>query len=461
MYSKFSIHRFREMLTVFVISIFAILLVNGLIAPTFAQAESKSAGPAVYEIPLKGTVDQSMATFVERAFSEAEEAHASHIVIVLNTYGGRVDSANTIGELVRAQEIPVTVFVEGKAVSAGTYIALNADYIVMQSGSTMGSAAVVDSSGTLIDNPKTISFWVDQMQEAARLHGRDTNVAAAMVDPRVEIDLTDTIGKVKSVGDVIAISASEALRIGYSDFNAETVTDVLNFHELGGRDIITITPSAAENVASFLVNPIVSTILLILGFAGLAIELFIPGLGLPGILGAISMGLFFFGSYVSGLAGMETVVLFIVGLILIVLELIVPAFGILGLLGGGAIIAGILLASPDWQTGLTSIGIALVIAIILVVIVSRTKKGRAVWNKLVLREKLTTEEGFISADSKDSLLGLHGVTVTPLRPAGAAQIGNARVDVVTEGGFVEVNRPVVVVKAEGTWVVVREVKENV
>ncbi|MCR8659218.1 NfeD family protein [Paenibacillus endoradicis] len=461
MYSKFSIHRFREMLTVFVISLFAILLVTGLIAPSFVQAESKSVGPAVYEIPLKGTVDQSMVTFLERAFSEAEEAHASHIVIVLNTYGGRVDSANEIGELVRAQEIPVTVFVEGKAVSAGTYIALNADYIAMQSGSTIGSAAVVDSNGTLSDNPKTISFWVDQMQEVARLHGRDTNVAAAMVDPRVEIDLTDTLGKVKSVGDVIAISASEALRIGYSDFNVETVVDVLNFHQLGGRDVITITPSAAENVASFLVNPIVSTILLILGFAGLAIELFVPGLGLPGILGGISMGLFFFGSFVSGLAGMETVVLFIVGLILIVLELIVPAFGILGLLGGGAIITGILLASPDWESGLTSIGIALVIAIILVVIVSRTKKGRSVWNKLVLRENLTTEEGFISAESKDSLLGLQGVTVTPLRPAGAALIDNKRVDVVTEGGFIELNRPVVVIKAEGTWVVVREVKENV
>src|SRR5690606_34508516 len=161
----------------------------------------------------------------------------------------------------------------------------------------------VDGSGTLIDNPKTISFWVDQMQEAARLHGRDVNVAAAMVDPRIEIDLSATLGKVKTVGDVIAISASEALRIGYSDFNAEDVADVLSFHNLAGRDIITMAPSAAENVASFLVNPIVSTILLILGFAGLAIELFVPGFGLPGILGAISMGLFFFGSFVSGFAG--------------------------------------------------------------------------------------------------------------------------------------------------------------
>lgn len=78
----------------------------------------------------------------------------------------------------------------------------------------------------------------------------------------------------------------------------------------------------------------------------------------------------------------------------------------------------------------------------------------------MLREKLTTEEGFISAELKSSLVGQQGITVTPLRPAGTALINNQRVDVVTEGGFVENQRPVVVVKAEGTWVVVREILSN-
>lgn len=437
--------------------ILTLVTVAGIVLPGYVHAESKSIGPAVYEVSLKGDVDQSMVSFLERAFKEAEEAHAEHIVIVLNTYGGRTDSASDIGELLRSEEIPVTVLVEGKAVSAGTYIALNADYIAMQSGSTMGSAAVVDASGKLIDNPKVISMWVDQMQEAARLQGRDTDVAAAMVDPRVEIDLTETLGKVKTVGDVIAISASEALRIGYSDFNAESVTDVMKQHGLEGRDIITLEPSFAEKAASFLTNPIVSTILLILGFAGIAIELFVPGFGAPGIIGALSMALFFFGSYISGLAGMESAVLFVIGLVLCILEVIIPAFGILGLMGGGAIITGVILASADVESGITSIIIALIVATILVIIFSRTKKGKAVWNKFVLRENLTTEEGYISADEKTSLVGLEGVTVTPLRPSGTALIDNQRIDVVTEGGFVDINKKVVVVKAEGTWVVVREI----
>ena len=78
-------------------------------------------------------------------------------------------NAEQIGHFIRENKIPTTAFVEGKAVSAGTYIALNADNIVMQPGSTIGAAAVVDGSGDLIDNPKTISFWTSEMSESARL----------------------------------------------------------------------------------------------------------------------------------------------------------------------------------------------------------------------------------------------------------------------------------------------------
>jgi len=435
-----------------------------MVFPSIAFAQSKQSvdkyGPAVYHIALKGDVEPAMAQFLKRALTEAEEAHAEHIIITLNTYGGRTDSAAEIGEMLRSTKIPITAFIEGKAVSAGTYIALNADTIVMQEGSTMGSAAVVDGSGKLIDNPKTISFWVDQMSEAAKLNGRDPNVAIAMVDPRIEVDLSETLGKVVAVGDVLAISASDALRIGYSEHTASNLEEVVAWLGLNDRDLIDVSMSFAEQLSRFILHPAVSVLLLIIGFAGIGIELFVPGFGLPGIIGVLAMGLYFFGSYLGGLAGMESAILFIVGILLIILELFVPAFGILGILGGGAVITGIILAAPDWQSGLTAIVIALVIATIIIIIFSRTKKGRTVWSKFVLREKLTTEEGFISADSKSSLVGERGVTATPLRPAGSVLINNQRVDVVTEGGFIEINRPVEVVKAEGTWVVVREISNN-
>lgn len=453
--------RFRHVNKLFSSMIIVLLLL--LLSPLLLNAESHAAetyGPAIYHVELKGDVEPAMAQYLKRAIKEAEEAHADHIIITLNTYGGRTDSAADIGEMLRATEIPTTVFIEGKAVSAGTYIALNADNIVMQEGSTMGSAAVVDGSGKLIENPKIISFWVDQMSEAAKLHGRDPRVAIAMVDPRIEVDLSDLLGKVVKVGDVLAISATDAEKIGYSEYTAHDLNQVITWLDFGERDLITVEISFAEQLSRFLLHPAVSVILLVIGFAGIGIELFVPGFGLPGILGILAMGLYFFGSYLGGLAGMESALLFVLGIVLVILELFVPAFGILGILGGGAIITGIILAAPDWKSAVYAIIVALVAATFIVAIFSRTKKGRAIWNKFVLREKLTTEEGFVPAASKASLVGEKGVTVTPLRPAGTALINDQRVDVVTEGSFVENHRPVIVVKAEGTWVVVREVTGN-
>ncbi|CAM3959170.1 nodulation protein NfeD [Paenibacillus alkaliterrae] len=438
----------------------ALLLVTiaGLLgAPSEPAKATANIGPAVYIVPVKQTVESGLQSFLERAFKEAKEANAEHVVLVINTLGGRVDSAERIGHLVRSSGIPTTAFVEGKAVSAGTYIALNAGKIVMQPGSTIGAAAVVDGSGTLIDNPKTVSFWVKQMMEAAALNGRDDQIAAAMVDPKVSLTLQDKIGRDKKVGDILTLSASEAEKVGYSDHTANTVDEVIAWLGLEERERVELNPSPAEAVARWLINPVVATVLLILGIAGVAIELLVPGFGAPGIVGILSFGLYFFGHYIAGFAGMESVVLFVLGIALLIVEVFVPSFGILGILGSISLITGVVIAAPNPMTAFISIVIAFVAAVFIIVFAARKYKNRGIWNKFILREKLTTEQGYLSADVKDSLLGQEGLTITPLRPAGTVRIGDSRIDVVTSGEFVDANRAVKVVKAEGTWVVVKEV----
>lgn len=432
-----------------------------LAASLFGAVEAQAAEPspngtAVYVVPVKQTVESGLQSFLERAFKEAGQANAEHIVLVINTFGGRVDSASGIGELIRSSDIPITAFVEGKAVSAGTYIALNADSIVMQPGSTIGAAAVVNGSGALIEDPKVISFWVSQMKEAAELNGRNTDIAMAMVDPNAEVKLSDQIELVKKKGDVLSLSATDAAKVGYSEHTASTVKEVVAWLGLEGRTLIEVEPTAAEKVARWLVDPIVRTILLILGIAGVVIEMLVPGFGGPGIVGVLAFALYFFGHFVAGFAGLESVVLFVLGLALLIIEIIVPSFGILGILGGAALITGVVIAAPNPTSAFISLIVAVVAAIIIISIFVRTNKGRGVWNKFILREKLTTEEGFLSADVKTSYVGLEGVTLTPLRPAGTVQIGDERIDVVTAGEFVAVNRRVKVVKAEGTWIVVKE-----
>lgn len=436
-----------------------ILLVNVMfvVVPAVSAAadQPNPVGPAVYVIRAEQTVESGLQSHLERAYAEAEEAGAERIVLVLNTFGGRVDSAEEIGELVRTSKVPTIAYVQGKAVSAGTYIALNAKELVMEPGSTIGAAAVVDGSGKLIDNPKTVSYWTKTMMAAAELNGRNQDIAAAMVNTDVRVEMKE-IGRTKEKGDILTLSAPEAVKVGYAEYMADSVEDLLKQAGLSERSVIEVKQTAVEQIAEFLTSPVMKTLLLIIGIAGVAIELIVPGFGLPGIIGVIGFGLYFFGHYIAGFAGMEDVILFVLGIALLVSELFVPSFGILGILGTVSLIAGIVMASPNAESALLSLVVALVAAGVVVFFIARRFKHRGVWNKFILKDRMTTEEGYVSSSSKSELLGRTGETLTPLRPAGTVRIDEERIDVVTNGEFIAAGVLVEVVKVEGTRVVVRQ-----
>ncbi|RAP76936.1 nodulation protein NfeD [Paenibacillus montanisoli] len=424
--------------------------------PAFAaegNAGGESLGSTVYVIEFKQTVEPGMQKMLERAYREAEDAKAERVLLVLNTLGGRLDSAVEIGEMVRGSKVPTTVFVQGKAVSAGTYIALNADQIIMQPGSTIGAAAVVDGSGELITNPKTISFWTEEMKAAALLNDRDPNIAAAMVNPNLELKL-DELGRTKAKGDILTLSAGDALKVGYAEFTASSVDDAIAKMNLQQPNIVHFEASVMEHIAQFLTMPIVMTVLLIIGIAGIAIELMIPGFGAPGIIGVIGFALYFFGHYIAGFAGLEDVILFIIGILLLVSELFVPSFGILGILGSLSLIASVLMAAPNPKSAGLSLLVAVIAAGIIVYLIAKRFAHRGIWNRFILRDQLTTAEGYVSNANKTSYLGLSGKTLTPLRPAGTIRLGDARVDVVTSGEFIAAGAEVTVIKVEGARVVV-------
>lgn len=421
----------------------------------FAGPAAAEAGPAVYVVPVESTIEQGLQSYLERAYKDAEEAEAERIILVISTPGGRVDSAEQIGKLIRESDVPTTVFVEDMAVSAGTYIALNAEHIVMKPNSMIGAAAVVDGSGTLIDNPKTISYWTTKMTEAAKLNGRNPNIAAKMVDVNVVLD-EKTDGIAKGKGEILSLGAEDALKVGYADHIAGSVDETLQWLKLGDRNVIHFEMTAAEKLARWLVQPAVMTILLIFGIAGLAIELLVPGFGVPGIVGLAAFILYFFGHYVAGFAGLEAVVLFVVGIVLLILEIFVPSFGILGTLGSLSLVGGVVMAAPDAVKALVSLALAFIIAIVIIFWFAKRNNKRGVWNRFILRDALTVEEGYIPAPSLDWLAGKSGVTLTPLRPAGTVEIDGERFDVVTAGEFIQAGKTVKVVKVEGVRVVVRE-----
>jgi membrane-bound serine protease (ClpP class) len=427
-------------------------LVIGFVFSIFPVGTSAQ-GETIYVVPVEKTVEKGLFAFLERAVKEAENDGASAIIFDVNTPGGAVDAAGEIGKLFTTTDLRTIAFVNKQALSAGAFISLNADEIYMVPGAVMGSAAVIDQSGNAADK-KAQSYWLAAMRSAAEESGRDPLYAEAMAN--VDVDLPEYgAGK----GELLTLTTDQALEVGYSD---GTVTNLESLIEtLGYQDpvIKNVEESFAEKLARFITHPVVVPILLSIGSLGLVLELYSPGFGIPGFMGISSLLLFFYGHLVAGLAGYEAIILFVIGLGLIILELFLPG-GIAGIIGFIAVIGSFFLASGN----IVHMGISLLIALILSVLVSILMikvLGKKVkfFRKIILTDSTSTESGYISNKTRSELVGVEGVTITALRPSGTVAVGDERIDVVSEGGFIQKDKKVKIVKAEGARIVVRELAD--
>lgn len=210
-------------------------------------------------------------------------------------------------------------------------------------------------------------------------------------------------------------------------------------------------------MVEFLTNPIVVTVLLTIAGAAIVYELFSTKFGVSGFIGLFALLLFFYGHFQAGLAGFGTIILFVVGILLIFLELFLPG-AISGTLGLAALIASLFLAGENPLHMGVSIFISLCISIILLFIMIKVfDKKMVLFNRMILFETAKKEDGYVSNVNRTDLLGSVGIALTVLRPAGTAVFQSERVDVVSEGGFIEQGAKIKVVKVEGVRIVVREV----
>lgn len=417
------------------------------------KAEGQGEGKLVYVVPIEKEVERGLEAFLVRSTTEAIEAGANHIIFEIDTPGGRVDSAGQIAKLLQSLQIPTTSFIVNEALSAGSYIALNTDTIYMTPHATMGASGVITSDGTAADK-KAQSAWLADMKAAAESKGRDPLYAAAMADPEIDLPEYDA-GK----GEYLTLGPNSAVEVEYAEGVVQNRAELL--HELGltNAEVIETETTGAEEVARFLTSPIVIPILLSIASLGLIVELYSPGFGVAGTMGLIALVLFFYGHIIAGLAGMEAIVLLLLGIILIIIEFFV-AGGIIGLLGVGSIIGSLFMSGYDVGHMSMSIAIAFVVAIIAAVVLFKAiGMERGLFRHIVLRDRTSTELGYVSSVNRLELIGMEGKTITPLRPAGTAIFDDERIDVVSEGRFIELNEPVKIVQVEGMRVVVRSIKD--
>ncbi|MBT2214505.1 nodulation protein NfeD [Virgibacillus dakarensis] len=413
--------------------------------------EGNDNGKLVYVIPIEKEVEKGLESFLKRATKEAEEAGADQIIFEIDTPGGRVDAAGKIATILQDLKTPTTAFVVNQALSAGSYIALNMDAIYMKPHATMGASGVINQDGTAADK-KAQSAWLSAMKSAAESKGRDPIYAAAMADP--SIDLPD-YGAPK--GKFLTLDPTTALDVGYAQGVVKDRAELLNKLGLNKATIVEMEPTFSEELARFLTNPVVVPILLSLASLGLIVELYSPGFGVPGIMGLLSLILFFYGHIVAGLAGYEAIILLVLGIILIITEFFVPG-GIVGLLGIGSILGSLFLSGQDIGHMAMSVSIAFIIAIVASVILFKTiglEKG--FFRHIILRDQTSTELGYVSSVNRLELIGLEGKAVTPLRPSGTAIFDDERIDVISEGSYIEKDKAVKIVKVEGVRIVVKEI----
>ncbi|MCR6544937.1 nodulation protein NfeD [Dehalobacterium formicoaceticum] len=422
--------------------ILLILLI--LSVPALAQP-----GDVVYIIPIEGNIDPALASFVERIYDEAEEADAARVILEIDTYGGYIDAAILINERALRSSVPTTSFVTKKAISAGALITLSGEKIFMAPGTTIGAAE--PRLGDQKADEKVVSMWSQKLRAAAETYGRDGNIAAAMADADIEIE------GLKAKGKLLTLTQQQALELKMADFSAANRQEVLNLSNLSDSRVVVAEAISAENLARWVTNPYISPILLTIGFAGIILELLTVGWGVSGLLGLTSLGLYFGGHFIAGFTGWESILLFIIGIILMLVEIfVVPGFGIAGVAGLGAMIFSIILTATSLEQAIISLIIALLGTVVLVVISFKYMRTRRLWNRLILGTRQEKSEGYVAPEENLSeLLGAQGISLTPLRPSGTAEINGKRIDVVTEGGFIPRDTEVQVVQVEGTRVVVR------
>ncbi len=439
-----------------------VLLAFAAAAALTAPAHAQGARPVVYLVPVEGTIDLGLAPFVQRVLDEAAGAGAGAVILEINTFGGRVDAAVLIRDALLRTRVRTVAFVNKRAISAGALISLAATTIVMAEGGTIGAATPVEMGQP--GGPakpvaeKTVSYVRKEFRATAESRGRPPLLAEAMVDADVEIP--GVIGK----GKLLTLTTEEALEHKLADFRADSVEAVLERVGLAGAEIRHASPTWAETALRFLTDPVVSSLLMTIGILGIIVELRTPGFGVPGALGIACLALFFWGHWLVRLVGWEELLLVGAGVVLLAVELFVtPGFGVIGVLSLAALLGGLGLslvgAGATWEVILTAIGrvaVSLVLAIVASLALLRFLPRLPFGRRLVLETELTAREGFASEPETDrAWLGKRGTTVSTLRPAGIADIEGERVDVVSDGEFIDAGDPITVVRVDGNRIVVR------
>ncbi|MBF0432666.1 MAG: ATP-dependent Clp protease proteolytic subunit, partial [Fibrobacteria bacterium] len=449
-------------------------------------------------ISIEEQIDPGLTYFLKRAIAEAKSQNPDIIIFKINTFGGRLDAAFEIVDLITSIKTCSTyAYVQEKAISAGALISLACNRIVMNEGTTIGDCAPIIQSqegikmaGEKIESPLRAKF-----RNLAEKNGYPSLLAQSMVSIDMHIykamknnktiyltgqewdDLDEKSRKeyknkktVVAKGQLLTITDTEAEEYGFSIGSFSSINDFMTSHNL----------EAEENIVSNWSEDLVRTIgkfapiLMLLGFGALYMEFKTPGFGIFGIIG-ISCLLIVFGSkYMSGLANHTELLLLLGGATLIFVEIyLMPGTLIFGGLGLALIIVSLILSMqaftiPDpnlpWEKDILMNNILLVLGIAVASLIIPVLSVKFILPHLPgsfqVVSTATMQNAHVASiqESHPEIIpGTPGKSTTMLRPAGKILLNNRRYEASAFSGFIEPDKPVEVVSISGNKIIVKEI----
>ncbi|HWC28330.1 MAG TPA: nodulation protein NfeD [Solirubrobacteraceae bacterium] len=393
-------------------AIFAILAATGvlLLAAAAAQPQQRAA----VSVELTGTIDPATAGWVREALADAAEQDRPLVIVRLDTPGGLDSSMRAIVRAILDAPLPVVVYVApdgARAASAGLFITMAADVAAMAPQTNIGSATPISLGGGEPDEVlgrKIRNDAAAYVRALAEAHDRNADLAERMVREAVNVPAPTALRR-----DLVEIVApSERALLAELDGlevpgpKRQTLdTDNLRIER---RDM----PLQYE-IQQLLVNPTVAYLLLIGGLLGIVFEVLSPGLGGPGVLGAVALVLGLYGSAQLPVTA-AGIVLLVLAIGLFVAETQVPSFGVLGIAGIAALVAGgLLLYDTDSDVFRVSVPIA-----------AATGVALGSFTLFAASKALAARRRPAHGGAED-LIGAHGTVRVALDPVGQVYVDGA------------------------------------
>lgn len=429
------------------------LLVVIMIFVSTLSASNDSTATKVFSFDIKEMIAPPVWRTTKKAIESAEKDGYDLIIIHMNTYGGMLDAADSIRTKILNSKIPIYVFIDKNAASAGALISLACDSIYMAEGASIGAATVVNQQGEQMPD-KYQSYMRSMMRATAEATGRDPKIAQAMVDPKVYVP------GISDSGQVLTFTTSEAIKYNFCEQQAKSVEDVIEKSGIENYEISQHHISATDKIIGFLINPMFSGILIMIIIGGIYFELQTPGIGFPIAASVIAALLYFAPLYLEGLANHWEILIFVIGLALLAVEIFaIPGFGVAGTLGALLMVTGLSLSMVENMgdgifdydlsnliKALMTVIIALTASVVLSIWLSKKLFATNSFGNLSLAKTLNPVEGYTSSDAiYKSMIGKTGISKSTLRPSGKVIIDNNMYDATAIVGFIDKETEVEVV----------------